>query len=313
MNTMKKTALVTGGAGFLGSHLCEELLKNSFHVICLDNLLTGTIKNIESLSDCQGFTFIRHDVTEPYDIPADFMFNLACPASPPRYQADPIQTARTNVAGALNILENAARYNARVLQASTSEVYGNPQVHPQTETYYGNVNPVGVRACYDEGKRMAETLFMDYHRTRGTDIRIVRIFNTYGPRMQAEDGRVISNFITQALSGNDITIYGDGTQTRSFCYVDDLIRGITGFMDCESGETGPINLGNPEEISMQELAEAVLRVTASKSEIRYCTLPEDDPVKRKPDISLAGKLFGWQPEVSLDEGIRRIIKYYKEI
>lgn len=307
---MKKTALVTGGAGFLGSNLCAALLQKSFRVICLDNLQTGKMANIDRFIDDPDFTFMKHDVAEAFDVPADYMFNLACPASPARYQLDPVQTAKTNVLGALNILENAAKYQARVMQASTSEVYGNPLVHPQPEKYHGNVNPVGSRSCYDEGKRMSESLFMDFHRTCGSDIRIVRIFNTYGPGMDPDDGRVIPSFITKALQGKNITVYGDGSQTRSFCYVDDLIRGMIGFMELEGDHTGPVNLGNPKEISINELADMILRATGSGSEIVYRPLPEDDPVRRKPDITLAETLLEWHPEVSLEEGIERVVAFY---
>lgn len=304
--------LVTGGAGFLGSHLCDRLLKDGHTVTCIDNLQTGSEKNISHLYDRQDFTFIKHDVTEPIDLEADRIFNLACPASPPHYQADPVRTAKTSVIGAINMLELAKKDHARILQASTSEVYGNPLVHPQPETYLGNVNPDGIRSCYDEGKRMAETLFFDYHRQYGVDIRVIRIFNTYGPRMNPEDGRVVSNFIVQALKNEDITIYGDGNQTRSFCYVDDLIEGMVRMMDCE-GFTGPVNLGNPGEFTMLELAEQVMELTGSHSKLVFLPLPGDDPAKRKPVIDLAKEKLGWEPKTALKEGLKKTIAYFEKV
>ncbi|MBE6018676.1 MAG: SDR family oxidoreductase [Lachnospiraceae bacterium] len=304
--------LVTGGAGFLGSHLCDRLLADGHTVICIDNLQTGSEKNISHLAGRKDFTFIKHDVIEPIDLEVDRIFNLACPASPPHYQADPVRTAKTSVFGAINMLELAKKNNARILQASTSEVYGNPLVHPQPENYLGNVNPDGIRSCYDEGKRMAETLFFDYHRQYGVDIRVIRIFNTYGPRMNPEDGRVVSNFIVQALKGEDITIYGDGNQTRSFCYVDDLIEGMMRMMNCE-GFTGPVNLGNPGEFTMLELAEQVLELTGSHSKLVFMPLPGDDPAKRKPVIDLAKEKLGWEPKTALKEGLKKTIAYFEKI
>ena len=309
---MKKTVLVTGGAGFLGSHLCEKLLKDGDHVICMDNFFTGNWENIKSLRDKADFELIRHDVTVPYSFYVDEIYNLACPASPPHYQRDPIATYKTNVLGAINALELADKWHAKVFQASTSEVYGDALVHPQVESYWGNVNPDGIRSCYDEGKRGAETLFFDYHRQKGSRIKVVRIFNTYGPKMNPNDGRVVSNFIIQALKGEDITVYGDGKQTRSFCYVDDLIRGFILLMDSGEDVTGPVNMGNPGEFTMLELAEKVIALTGSKSHIVYRALPGDDPKQRQPDISLADRLFGWKPEVMLDEGLKRTIEYFKE-
>lgn len=303
--------LVTGGAGFLGSNLCDKLLKEGNEVICLDNLYTGNKENIAHLLENPVFTFIEHDVIEPIDIQIDQIYSLACPASPPHYQHDPIQTAKTSVFGILNMLELARKYNARILQASTSEVYGDPQVHPQPESYRGYVNPIGIRSCYDEGKRMAETLMFDYHRQIGVDIRIIRIFNTYGPRMNPDDGRVISNFIMQALRGQDITIYGDGLQTRSFCYVDDLIEGMYQMMNCENF-LGPVNLGNPEEFTMLELAEKIIDKTCSQSNIVYKALPNDDPIRRKPVINLAKEKLNWEPKIQLEEGLDKTIVYFKE-
>ena len=303
--------LVTGGAGFLGSHLCDRLIADGHEVICLDNFFTGKKKNIAHLLSNPNFELMRHDVIQPIYAEVDWIFNLACPASPVHYQRDPVRTIKTNVMGALNSLGCAKQNNARVLQASTSEVYGDPKVHPQPESYRGAVNPIGIRACYDEGKRTAETLFFDYHRQHGLDIRVVRIFNTYGPRMTANDGRVVSNFIVQALTGQDITIYGDGTQTRSFCYVDDLIDGIVRMMNVENF-TGPVNLGNPGEFTMLELAELVLKLTGSKSKIVYRPLPQDDPTQRCPVIDLAKEKLGWQPTVKLEDGLRRTIAYFKE-
>lgn len=308
---MSKRILVTGGAGFLGSHLCDRLIADGHEVICLDNFFTGKKKNIAHLMSNPNFELMRHDVVQPIYAEIDWIFNLACPASPVHYQRDPVRTIKTNVMGALNSLGCAKQNNARVLQASTSEVYGDPKVHPQPESYRGAVNPIGIRACYDEGKRTAETLFFDYHRQHGLDIRVVRIFNTYGPRMTANDGRVVSNFIVQALTGQDITIYGDGTQTRSFCYVDDLIDGIVRMMNVENF-TGPVNLGNPGEFTMLELAELVLKLTGSKSKIVYRPLPQDDPTQRCPVIDLAKEKLGWQPTIKLEDGLKRTIAYFKE-
>lgn len=307
-----KRILVTGGAGFLGSHLCDRLIKEGNYVICVDNLFTGSRDNIRGLLTNPAFEFIEHDVIEPLYVDVDEIYNLACPASPPHYQYDPIKTAKTSVFGALNMLGLAKRLNARILQASTSEVYGDPEVHPQPETYRGCVNTVGIRSCYDEGKRMAETLFSDYHRQHKVDIRIIRIFNTYGPRMNQNDGRVVSNFIVQALKGEDITVYGDGTQTRSFCYVDDLIEGMYRMMNTDDF-TGPVNIGNPGEFTMLELAHKVIGLTDSESKIVYRPLPGDDPLQRKPVISLAKEKLGWQPTIGLEEGLRRTIEYFKGI
>ena len=305
--------LVTGGAGFLGSHLCETLLKNGHDVVCVDNFYTGNKSNISHLFDYKNFELIRHDVTFPLYLEVDRIFNLACPASPIHYQKDPVQTTKTSVHGAINMLGLAKRTHARILQASTSEVYGDPEVHPQTEEYWGRVNPIGVRSCYDEGKRCAETLFFDYFRQYKTDIRVIRIFNTYGPRMHPNDGRVVSNFIVQALLGNDITIYGSGEQTRSFCYVDDLIGGISSFMDLDGEHPGPVNLGNPNEFTIKNLAEQVLRLTNSKSNLIFKPLPEDDPRQRQPDISLARRLFDWEPKVELEEGLKKTIGYFDSL
>ena len=305
--------LVTGGAGFLGSHLCETLLKNGHDVVCVDNFYTGNKSNISHLFDYKNFELIRHDVTFPLYLEVDRIFNLACPASPIHYQKDPVQTTKTSVHGAINMLGLAKRTHARILQASTSEVYGDPEVHPQTEEYWGRVNPIGVRSCYDEGKRCAETLFFDYFRQYKTDIRVIRIFNTYGPRMHPNDGRVVSNFIVQALLGNDITIYGSGEQTRSFCYVDDLIRGISNFMDLDGEHPGPVNLGNPNEFTIKNLAEQVLRLTNSKSNLIFKPLPEDDPRQRQPDISLARQLLDWEPKVELEEGLKKTISYFDSL
>ncbi|MBR2198498.1 MAG: SDR family oxidoreductase [Fibrobacter sp.] len=304
--------LVTGGAGFLGSHLCERLLNDGHEVLCLDNYFTGRLQNVSHLRDNRNFELIRHDVTEPILLEVDRIFNLACPASPVHYQFNPVKTIKTSVMGAINMLGLAKRVHARILQASTSEVYGDPAVHPQKEDYWGNVNPIGIRSCYDEGKRVAETLFMDYHRQNKVDIRIVRIFNTYGPRMLMNDGRVVSNFIVQALKGEDLTIYGDGTQTRSFCYVDDLIEAFVRMMNQEE-IIGPVNVGNPGEFTMLELAQAVLEQTGSKSKIVYQPLPGDDPKMRRPDISLAKKALGWEPKVELREGLQKTIEYFKAI
>ena len=306
-----KRVLVTGGAGFLGSHLCDRLIADGHEVICLDNFFTGKKKNIAHLLSNPSFELMRHDVIQPIYAEVDWIFNLACPASPVHYQRDPVRTIKTNVMGALNSLGCAKQNQARVLQASTSEVYGDPKVHPQPESYRGAVNPIGIRACYDEGKRTAETLFFDYHRQHGLDIRVIRIFNTYGPRMTANDGRVVSNFIVQALRGEDLTIYGDGTQTRSFCYVDDLIDGIVRMMNTENF-TGPVNLGNPGEFTMLELAELVLKLTGSNSKIIHQPLPQDDPTQRCPVIDLAKEKLGWAPKIKLEDGLKLTIKYFRE-
>jgi len=308
-----KQILITGGAGFLGSHLCERLLDEGNYVICLDNFYTGSKENVKHLLSNDNFEIIRHDVTFPLYIEVDEIYNLACPASPIHYQHDPVQTTKTSVHGAINMLGLAKRVNAKILQASTSEVYGDPEVHPQTEGYWGHVNPTGLRSCYDEGKRCAETLFFDYHRQHGLDIRVIRIFNTYGDRMHPDDGRVVSNFIVQALRGDDITIYGNGEQTRSFCYVDDLITGMIKMMDNDEGFIGPVNLGNPVEFTMLELAKKVIKLTESKSSIIHMPLPQDDPMQRKPDISLAKEKLDWQPHVDLDLGLEKAIKYFKTI
>ena len=306
-----KTVLVTGGAGFLGSHLSSYLLHKGYEVICLDNFFTGNKKNIEHLLSNKNFELLRHDVTVPLQVEVDEIYNLACPASPPYYQHDPVQTIRTSVLGAINMLDLAKRLRCPVLQASTSEVYGDPDVHPQHEGYWGNVNPIGIRACYDEGKRAAETLFFDYNRQYGLPVRIIRIFNTYGPNMSVDDGRVISNFIVQALQGKDITIYGDGSQTRSFQYVDDLMRGMVAMMENRSGFVGPVNLGNPDEFTIKELAQKVIGLTESKSKIIYTDLPKDDPRKRRPDISLAKEKLDWEPTIKLEEGLIGTIEYFK--
>ena len=304
--------LVTGGAGFLGSHLCERLLNDGHEVICLDNYFTGRMANVAHLRDNRNFELIRHDVTEPILLEVDRIFNLACPASPIHYQFNPVKTIKTSVMGAINMLGLAKRVKARILQASTSEVYGDPAVHPQTEDYWGNVNPIGIRSCYDEGKRVAETLFMDYHRQNNVDIRIVRIFNTYGPRMLSNDGRVVSNFIVQALKGEDLTIYGDGSQTRSFCYVDDLIEGFVRMMN-QDKIIGPVNIGNPGEFTMLELAKEVLDLTGSKSKIVYKPLPGDDPKMRRPNIDLAKSALGWEPTIPLRQGLEKTIVYFEEL
>lgn len=307
-----KRVLVTGGAGFVGSHLCDRLIKEGDHVICLDNLFTGSMDNIRHLTDHPEFEFVKHDIKEPFDEKVDRIYNLACPASPPFYQKDMVDTAKVCFLGALNMLELAQKNNARILQASTSEVYGDPEMHPQKESYRGCVNPVGIRSCYDEGKRVAETLFFSYHLQHQTDIRIIRIFNTYGPKMNPDDGRVVSNFIVQALKGEDLTVYGDGNQTRSFCYVDDLVEGIYRMMENDSF-IGPVNLGNPGEFTMLELAEKVLKFTDSKSRLIHCPLPSDDPTKRRPDISLAKEKLDWQPKIKLDEGLIKTIAYFKNV
>ena len=306
--------LVTGGAGFLGSNLCERLTKDpENYVYCLDNLQTGRTENIRALMDKPNFQFIQHDIVEPIELAVDQIYNAACPASPPAYQADPVHTLKTSVFGMLNMLELAKKHNATVLQFSTSEVYGDAQVHPQPETYWGNVNPDGIRSCYDEGKRAAETLCFDYHREYGVKIKVIRIFNTYGPKMDPNDGRVISNFVNQALRGEDITVYGDGKQTRSFCYVDDLIEGIVRMMNSAENITGPVNLGNPGEFTMLQLAEEVLGQIDSGSKLVFCDLPKDDPKQRRPDITKAEQLLGWEPKVPLREGLVKTIAYYREL
>ncbi len=307
----RKRVLVTGGAGFIGSHLCEELLKRNCEVLCLDNFFTGSKANIVHLQEKKYFEVIRHDVIEPFLAEVDQIFNLACPASPIHYQFNPIKTIKTSVAGAINMLGLAKRVKARILQASTSEVYGDPQQHPQKEGYWGHVNPVGIRSCYDEGKRCAETLFMDYHRQHQLDIKIVRIFNTYGPRMHPQDGRVVSNFIVQALLDRDITLYGDGLQTRSFQYVDDLIEGLIAMMESPQGFIGPINIGNPCEFTILELAEMIIQLTGSKSKIKFLPLPQDDPRQRKPDIDLAKTELNWQPKIQLEDGLSKTIAYFE--
>ena len=303
--------LITGGAGFLGSHLCERLLDQGHDVLCLDNFFTGRRRNVEHLLEKRRFELLRHDIVDPFKAEVDRIFNLACPASPVHYQYNPIKTTKTSVMGAINCLGLAKRVQARILQASTSEVYGDPDVHPQPESYRGNVNPIGPRACYDEGKRCAETLFFDYHRENGVDIRVIRIFNTYGPRMCPDDGRVVSNFIVQALKGEDITLYGDGSQTRSFCYVDDLVEGMIRIMEQEKS-VGPINLGNPSEFTIRQLAEKVLEKTSSSSRLIEEPLPEDDPTQRRPDISLVKSLTDWTPQIELDEGLDKTIAYFKK-
>jgi len=304
--------LVTGGAGFLGSHLCERLLKQGHEVLCLDNFFTGRRKNVAHLAENPNFELIRHDVVDPFKFEVDRIYNLACPASPVHYQYNPIKTVKTSVMGAINCLGLAKRVGARILQASTSEVYGDPEVHPQPESYRGNVNPIGLRACYDEGKRCAETLFFDYHRENKVDIRVVRIFNTYGPRMLPDDGRVVSNFIVQALKGEDLTIYGDGSQTRSFCYMDDLLEAMIRTME-QDDIVGPINIGNPNEFTIRELAETVLEKVQSSSKLVESPLPSDDPTQRKPDISLAQKVLQWEPKIQLDQGLGKTIPYFKDL
>lgn len=309
---MKKKILVSGGAGFLGSHLCERLLSDGHEVICLDNYFTGQKQNVVHLMNHPYFELIRHDVTMPFFIEVDEIYNLACPASPIHYQFNPIKTIKTSVMGAINMLGLAKRIRAKILQASTSEVYGDPKVHPQNEEYWGNVNPIGFRACYDEGKRCAEALFMNYHRQNNVRIKIIRIFNTYGPRMHPNDGRVVSNFIMQALRGDDITVYGDGEQTRSFCYVDDLVEGMIKMMNTGDELTGPVNMGNPGEFTILELAREVIQLTGSKSKIVFKPLPSDDPMQRKPDISLARRHLDWEPRIALREGLTRTIEYFKQ-
>jgi UDP-glucuronate decarboxylase len=304
--------LVTGGAGFIGSHLCEKLLELGDDVVCLDNFFTGSKKNISHLLDSRSFELIRHDITEPILLEVDRIFNLACPASPVHYQYNPVKTVKTSVMGTINMLGMAKRVKARILQASTSEVYGDPKIHPQTEDYWGNVNPIGIRSCYDEGKRVAETLMMDYHRQNKVDVRIIRIFNTYGPRMAVDDGRVVSNFIIQALRGEDITVYGDGSQTRSFCYVSDLVDGIVRMMNCD-GFTGPVNLGNPAETTILEFAQRIIKLTNSRSKIIFKPLPPDDPRQRQPDITLAQEKLGWKPVVPVEEGLKQTIDYFSAL
>ena len=308
-----KQILVTGGAGFIGSHLCDRLLAGGHEVLCVDNYFTGGKANIVHLITHPHFELMRHDVTFPLYVEVEQIYNLACPASPVHYQFDPVQTTKTSVHGAINMLGLAKRVGARIFQASTSEVYGDPELHPQPESYWGNVNPIGPRSCYDEGKRCAETLFFDYYRQHNLDIKVARIFNTYGPRMHPSDGRVVSNFIVQALRGEDITIYGDGSQTRSFCYVDDLIEGFIRLMGTEAGFTGPVNLGNPNEFSMLELAENVLRLSGSKSKLAFLELPVDDPKQRKPDIMLATEKMDWEPGVELEDGLKETIGYFRKL
>ncbi len=311
--SLSKRILVTGGAGFLGSHLCERLVEAGHDVICLDNFFTGAKANIQHLLGRSNFELMRHDVTFPLYVEVDEIYNLACPAAPIHYQHDPVQTTKTSVHGAINMLGLAKRTGARILQASTSEVYGDPEIHPQPESYWGRVNPIGVRSCYDEGKRCAETLFFDYWRQHKLPIKVVRIFNTYGPRMHPNDGRVVSNFIVQAIRGQDITIYGDGSQTRSFCYVDDLIDGFVAMMSGPADFVGPVNMGNPTEFTMLELAESVMRLTKSTSKLAFMPLPQDDPRQRKPDITLAQTQLGWQPKIALGDGLERTIDYFRKV
>jgi len=308
-----KKILVTGGAGFLGSHLCERLLEDGCDVLCVDNYFTGSKQNVAHLLRHARFELMRHDITFPLYVEVDRIYNLACPASPVHYQFDPVQTTKVSVHGTINMLGLAKRVKARILQASTSEVYGDPELHPQPESYWGRVNPIGPRACYDEGKRCAETLFFDYYRQHALDIKVARIFNTYGPRMHPNDGRVVSNFIVQALRGESLTVFGKGSQTRSFCYVDDLIDGLVRMMDTRRGFTGPVNLGNPTEFSMLELAERVIRLTRSRSRIRFKPLPEDDPKQRRPDIALASRHLKWKPRVALDDGLKETIRYFRKV
>jgi UDP-glucuronate decarboxylase len=309
----RKRVLVTGGAGFLGSHLCDRLVENGYDVICLDNFFTGTKRNVEHLLGRPNFELIRHDLVQPIFLEVDEIYNLACPASPIHYQYNPVKTVKTSVMGAINMLGLAKRVKARILQASTSEIYGDPIVHPQTESYWGNVNPIGIRSCYDEGKRCAETLFFDYHRQNKVNIRVVRIFNTYGPRMHPNDGRVISNFIVQALQDEDITIFGDGNQTRSFCYVDDLIEGMIRMMEDSQNFIGPVNLGNPDEFTIIELAEKIINLTESKSKIVFRIQPQDDPMQRKPDITVASEKLTWLPKVCLEKGLKKTIGYFRKL
>ncbi len=312
MSYFAKRIMVTGGAGFLGSHLCERLVGEGHEVLCVDNYFTGRRANVAHLLGQPNFELMRHDVTMPLVIEVDEIYNLACPASPVHYQYDPVQTIKTCVHGAINMLGLAKRTGAKILQASTSEVYGNPNVHPQVEEYWGNVNPIGIRSCYDEGKRCAETLFFDYHRQHDVNIRVMRIFNTYGPNMHPEDGRVVSNFIMQALQGEPITIYGDGSQTRSFCFVSDMINGMYALMNAPDGTSGPINIGNPDEFTIRALAEKVVAMTGSRSEIVYHDLPQDDPLQRRPDISRAKEQLDWEPKVALDEGLEKTIEYFRQ-
>lgn len=313
MSVLKKRVLVTGGAGFLGSHLCERLLSDGHDVLCVDNYFTGRRDNVAHLMDNPSFEAMRHDVTFPLYVEVDEIYNLACPASPVHYQFDPVQTTKTSVVGAINMLGLAKRVKAKIFQASTSEVYGDPTIHPQTEDYRGNVNPIGPRACYDEGKRCAETLFFDYHRQHHTRIKVVRIFNTYGPRMHPNDGRVVSNFIVQALKGEDITLYGEGTQTRAFCYVDDLIEGFIRLMDSPDAITGPINIGNPHEITVRQLAETVIKLTGARSKLVHHPLPADDPTQRCPNITQAREILGWEPKIELETGLTKTIAYFDKL
>jgi len=309
----RKRVLITGGAGFLGAHLCGRLLNDGYDVLCMDNFYSGTKDNIAEYMDNRRFELIRHDITFPLYVEVDEIYNLACPASPIHYQWDPVQTTKTSVHGAINMLGLAKRTKAKILQASTSEVYGDPEIHPQTEDYWGRVNPIGVRSCYDEGKRCAETLFFDYRRQYELEIKVVRIFNTYGPKMHPNDGRVVSNFIVQCLKGEDITIYGDGLQTRSFCYVDDMIEGFIRMMDSDNTITGPVNMGNSGEYTIRELAEAVIKLVGGRSKIKFEPLPQDDPKQRKPNISLAKKLLDWEPKVTLEDGLKETVAYFKEM
>ena len=313
MNIKNKTILITGGTGFIGSHLCEQLIKKNNHVIALDNLYTGRKANLQKLINHKNFKFINHNVIDPINFEVDLIFNFACPASPPHYQKDPIFTTKTSVLGSINMLELAKKNNARILQASTSEVYGDPKQHPQPESYHGYVNPTGIRACYDEGKRCTETLFFDYHRMHNVDIKVIRIFNTYGSNMDPEDGRVVSNFIMQALQNQPLAMYGNGKQTRSFCYVDDLVDGIIAMMESEENFLGPVNLGNPHEFNLLELAELILKLTGSKSKFIFKPLPSDDPTQRCPNISLAKNKLGWEPKINLEDGLKRTIEYFDKL
>ncbi|MBA2665319.1 MAG: SDR family oxidoreductase [Bradymonadaceae bacterium] len=312
-NSKSKRVLITGGAGFLGSHLCERMLERGHDVLCVDNFFTGSKDNVAHLLDNHRFELMRHDVTFPLYVEVDHIYNLACPASPVHYQFDPVQTTKTSVHGAINMLGLAKRVKARIFQASTSEVYGDPEVHPQREDYWGHTNPIGLRSCYDEGKRCAETLFFDYHRQHGLEIKVARIFNTYGPNMHPADGRVVSNFIVQALKGEPITIYGDGSQTRSFCYVDDLLEGIITFVEGPADFVGPVNIGNPEEFTIRQLAELVIDMTNARSSLIFNDLPSDDPKQRRPDISLAREKLGWEPKIKLAEGLRKTIPYFENL
>ena len=313
MKHIQKRTLITGGAGFLGSHLCDRLVEEGHDVLCLDNLFTGAKRNISHLIEKPNFELIRHDLVQPIFLEADEIYNLACPASPIHYQYNPVKTTKTSVMGAINMLGLAKRVRAKILQASTSEIYGNPVVHPQKEEYWGNVNTIGPRSCYDEGKRCAETLFFDYHRQNNVNIRVVRIFNTYGPRMHPRDGRVISNFIVQALTSKDITVYGDGTQTRSFCYVDDMVEGMVRMMNGPDNFIGPVNLGNPDELSILDIAKMIIDLTGSTSKIIFEPLPQDDPVQRQPDITLARENLGWEPKLDIETGLKRTIEYFRKI